>query len=104
MPIDLDPETVKQTAPGLFGALGAIWFLRGSWPVRVGLAVPGCALSYFAADEISRVSGMPPGLSGFLVGLLGMVFVAKVVETWQGLDLSAIIKRWLQKRLGVDSD
>lgn len=102
--MDIDPQTVKQTAPGLFGAIGAIFFLQGPWLVRIGLVVPGGAMSYYGADYVAKLSGMPVGLAGFVVGLLGMIFIAKVINTWQNLELGSILGAWLKKRFGVQSD
>lgn len=99
--MDIDPQTVKQTAPGLLGAIGAIFFLQGPWLIRIGMVLPGGALSYYGSSYVAAVSGMPEGLSGFVVGLLGMIFIAKIINTWQALELGQIIGSLLRKWFGV---
>lgn len=94
--MDIDPQTVKQTAPGLLGAIGATFFMRDPWAVRLGMVIPGCALSFFGAGWASKLSGMPEGLAGFLMGLLGMILFGKLIATWQALDLGTIVMDWIQ--------
>lgn len=93
--MDIDPQTVKQTAPGLIGAIGATFFMRDPWAVRLGMVIPGGALSFFGAGWAAKVSGMPEGLAGFLLGLLGMILFGKLIATWHTLDLGAIVMDWI---------
>ena len=99
--MDLDPQTVKQATPGILGAIGAIFFLRGPWFTRVGLIFPGGALSYYAAADVARLSGMSLSLAGFSTGILGMIVLAKIVETWNSLEIGQILGSLLRKWFGV---
>ncbi len=102
--MEIDPQTVKQTAPGLLGALGAVGLMSGSWAFRLGMILPGAAGAFFAAGYVASHTGLTEGLAGFLTGLLGMVIVAKLVKTWNDLDLGTIAKKWLHKRFGVEGE
>lgn len=97
--MDIDPHTVKQAAPGLAGAIGAIFFLKGSWALKIGLVVPGGFLAYYGHEDLATFTGMNQGLAGFSIGLLGMIFIAKVIDTWNSLDLGTILMQWLRKLL-----
>lgn len=96
--MDIDPHVVKQATPGLFGALGAVFLMKGSWLLRVGMVIPGAAGAYFAGEHVAKVFEMPPALAGFLVGLLGMIAVAKIVATWDAFDLSAFLWQFIPER------
>lgn len=96
MPVD--PEIVsfsKQAAPGVIGSITAIRFVKGPVLARVAMVPSGAALSYYAADWVAGKVGTPPGLSGFLVGLFGMVVVGKLFETWERFELTDLIRSWL---------
>jgi hypothetical protein len=38
------------------------------------------------------------------VGLVGMIFVAKCVATWEDLDLGLILRKWLHKRFDLGGE
>jgi hypothetical protein len=99
--MDIDPKTLEQTAPGLAGAIGAIFFMRGPWLVRVGLVIPGGAAAHYGAVDIARLFGMSVGLAAFSAGLLSMIVVSKVVDTWNDLALGTLVADWLRKLLGL---
>jgi len=99
--MDIDPNTVKQVTPGFLGALGASFFMKGVWLFRIGLVMPGAALSYYAAPFVARKTDTPEGLAGFAVGLLGMVFVEKIIDTVEDLELGVLVSDWLRKVLGI---
>jgi hypothetical protein len=96
--MDLDPQTVKQTAPGLLGAIGAMFLMKGGWSLRGATGFTGCALSYFGAEWVGQKVGMNIGLAGFLLGFLGMSFMKKVISTVEDFPLLETIKDWLPKK------
>lgn len=100
----IDPGFAKQVAPGLIGSGAAILFIRGPWLQRIGMVIPGAALSYYGADWLAEAVRMPLGLAGFLMGLFGMAAVAKVFDTWQTLQLGPMLQRRIAKWLGVEGD
>ena len=99
--MDIDPQLVKEATPGALGALSAALLIKGPWQMRAATVLPGAALSYYAAPYFAGTVGMPEGMSGFLLGLFGMAFVAKVFDTWHSLALGEIASRWLAKLLGI---
>jgi hypothetical protein len=68
------------------------------------MILPGAAGAFFAAGYVASHTGLPEGLSGFLVGLVGMIFVAKCVATWEDLDLGLILRKWLHKRFDLGGE
>ena len=52
-PADLDPSLVKQTAPGVVGALGSVFFMKGPLLLRFGMVIPGGALAYYGVGAAS---------------------------------------------------
>lgn len=104
MPID--PEYValgKQAAPGVIGSLTAIRYTNGPLLARITMVPSGAFLSFYAGPWVASKMGMPEGLSGFLVGLFGMVVVGKLFETWDRFDLSSRFGRLFDRWFGTDS-
>lgn len=101
--MDIDPSIAKQAA-GPLGAAGAMLFMKGSWVQRLGMFIPGAALSYYGAHTLSQTVGLEEGLAGFLLGLFGMAIVAKVFETWEQLQLGPLITKWISKLLRIDKE
>lgn len=102
--MDIDPGLIKQATPGVLGSGAAMLFLKGPWAQRLAMVVPGAALSYYAASLVAKATNMPEGLAGFLVGLFGMAAVAKLFETWEKLELGDMVRRFLEKWLGLGAD
>jgi hypothetical protein len=96
-----DPTTLAKHAAGPLGAISAMLVMNDTWPRRIAMFVPSVALSYYGGDWIAEQVGLPASLAGFLVGLLGMAFIAKILDTWDALDLGSLIKRWITKLLGL---
>lgn len=76
---------------GVAGAAASLAFLKGSWSERLIMAVSGSIVSYYAAPWMSGITGLPPGLSGFLLGLFGMACCAKV---WEAIQATPISEAW----------
>lgn len=102
----MDPELIaigKQAAPGVLGSLVAIRFTKGPWIARLTMVPSGAVLSYYAADVVANKVGTPAGLSGFLVGLFGMVVVGKLFETWERFDLGGLLRSWVERWTGTNT-
>lgn len=97
---NIDPALARQAA-GPLGALSAMLFMKGPWPQRLAMLVPGVALSFYGAAPLAAYLHMPEGLSGFLLGLFGMAAVGKVFDTWESLQLGELLRRRLASLLGV---
>lgn len=100
MSIELPPDWPKHVAgPG--GAMLALYWLKGGgWHKLFGFIV-GCASSVVGPAWLSTVSGMDYGLSAFLLGMFGFSVISKGFETIQSTKAWPILKRWLEKKLGV---
>lgn len=96
----IDPNIARHAA-GPLGAVSALFFMKGPWPQRLAMLVPGMALSYYGSYTVAHLAGMSEGLAGFLLGLFGMAAVAKVFETWEQLQLGELLGKWLAKLLRV---
>lgn len=98
--MDVDPNYIKHAA-GPVGAATALLWIKDTWPRKLVMMLGGAALSLYAAPDVAAWSGLQQGLAGFLLGLFGMAGVAKVFSTWEALDLGALLKKFIAKRLGV---
>lgn len=76
---------------GVAGAAASLAFLKGSWSERITMAVGGSIVSYYAAPWMAATTGLPAGLSGFLLGLFGMACCAKV---WEAIQATPISEAW----------
>ncbi len=98
---DLPPEFAKAI-PGVVGAIVSLWFLKEpdkSVLRRLGAFGVGCAISYFATPWLTNFTGMPEGLTGFLAGLTGLLFVSKFMETVAAFDALGILVEWARLKL-----
>lgn len=88
---DITFDGVMTKLAGVAGALVSMQFLQGAWPTRLAMASAGALLSYYAAAYVSGRTGLPEGLSGFLLGFFGMAVVSKL---WDWLQ-SAPLGEWM---------
>lgn len=86
------PAELAKLAPGFIGSVGAMLWIKGTWPRRIALVVLGSATSYYASPYFVARMGMDHGLAGLLVGLFGMSVVDSVFNTWN---------EWLRVKLGL---
>lgn len=98
--MDIHPEVAKAI-PGVLGSLTAVVLMRADWKKSAAIVLPGSALAYYGGAWVGALVGMPEGLAGYLVGVGGMAFMAKVIETWQKFDLGSILGDTLRKWLGL---
>lgn len=96
-----EAHSIAKHAAGPIGAVSAMLVMHDTWPRRFAMFVPSVALSYYGGDWIAGQVNIPASLAGFLVGLLGMAFIAKILDTWDALDLGTLLKRWISKLLGL---
>jgi hypothetical protein len=87
--LELDAWLTKLA--GVLGACASLAFLRGAWSERILMAIGGAIVSYYASPWMSARTGLPEGLSGFLLGLFGMAVCAKV---WEVLHQLPIAEMW----------
>lgn len=94
---NLSVEGVAVKLAGLAGAVVSMRFLQGSLKERAFLAASGMVFSFYASPFMSKISGLPEGLSGFLLGLFGMALVSKAWEVIQTLPLGVLVIDALRK-------
>lgn len=73
---------------GVAGAALSMRFVAGTWQERLTMAVGGAVVSYYAAPWVSAKIGLPEGLSGFLLGLMGMAVISKAYEAIQAIPIA----------------
>jgi len=91
-------------AAGVAGSFASLAFMKGPWSERVVMAIGGTVVSLYAAPWMAQRTGLPEGLSGFLLGLFGMALCSKVWETIQVTPIADVWKTAidaLRKRLGL---
>ena len=80
---------------GVVGSLVSLRFIAGTWPERFTMALGGSALSLYSSTYVAERTGLPEGLSGFLLGLFGMAIAAKVWEAIQATQAADVLARFL---------
>lgn len=98
-------EQVAIKLSGFVGALVSMRYLKGTLGERASMAAAGTALSFYASPYVSRISGLPEGFTGFLLGLFGMAMVS---ITWDWLQQAPVgswvnraVEAWLAMWLAV---
>jgi len=86
----LNFDAIAGKVAGLAGAVVSMHFMQGTWPARVGMAVSGMVISYFGSPYLSTRTGLPEGLSGFLLGLFGMAIVSRLWDWWEAFPVAAM--------------
>lgn len=94
---------LEKLLPGAIGSMGALLWIKGTWPRRIAMVGLGSAASYYGAQHVSALFGMEEGLSGFLTGLFSMSVVDSVFKTWQELGLTELVREFVRARLGIKS-
>lgn len=100
MPNDKFQE-IEKLLPGAIGSLGALLWIKGTWPRRIAMVGLGSAASYYGAPHVSLAFTMGEGLAGFLTGLFSMSVVDSVFKTWQDLGMTDIVREFVRARLGL---
>lgn len=99
-----DFDVFAAKLAGVAGALVSMRFLQGTWPQRIGTAICGALISFYAAPYVAARVGIPEGLSGFLLGLFGMAIASRFWEWIQTTPIAGvwqIVIDWLKKKAGV---
>jgi len=96
---DLTFDLLAAKLSGVAGALLSLNFIKGTWPERITMGVGGSIISLYATAYVSTKTGLPDGLTGFLVGMFGMALTAKV---WEAIQSTPIGDLWrsVSKRVG----
>lgn len=99
-PFDWNHPEVAKIIPAAVGSAGALFWIQGTWPKKIGMFFLGASMSYLGTPYVSDYFGLAEGFAGFLLGLFGMSMVDKVMDTWQKFDLGATLKQVLDRFIG----
>lgn len=86
------------------GAMISMLKWPGTFAEKVTMGISGVAISYFLSEWVALKTGLPAGVTGFLLGLFGMMIVGKLWEMLAALDAKAMAAdawAWVKKRAGV---
>lgn len=95
--IDIDALGIKLA--GIGGAVCSLAFIKGTYPQRLGNVIGGSILSFYAASWAASKTGLPEGLTGWLLGLFGMAICAKAWEFIQAFPIAETWQKLIQKVL-----
>jgi hypothetical protein len=99
---DLPPDMGKHLA-GPAGSAVALFFLKGTWRTYAGSFLGGWAMAhYFGRVVHETFPRMGLETSGFAVGLLGVIVVKKLFDTWEQFDAGTLLQEWLRKVLKLE--
>lgn len=96
----IHPDVLKAV-PGAVGSAASMLFIKDTWPRRIATFIAGAALAYWGSPWAAKFTGLDAGFAGFLLGLFGMAAVAKLFETWEKFELTALFTEALRKLLGL---
>jgi len=83
---------------GVAGALASMKFVSGTIVDRTLMVIGGAFFSFYATDWVSQWLALPPGLTGFLLGLFGMSVLSRVWEWVQSTNaVSGFLDAWLRR-------
>lgn len=100
MAFDLPPE-ISKDAPGVFGSLVSMLWLKDTWPRKTATFLAGAVLSRYGTGTVSNWAGLDGGFTGFLMGLFGMALVSMAFEWLQRSNPGSLFTEWLRKVLGL---
>lgn len=94
-------QDAEKLLPGAIGSLGALLWIRATWPRKIAMLFLGIMASHYVAPEIATRLAMDPNISAFLVGLFGMSIVDGIFRAWETLALGEILREFIRVRLGL---
>jgi len=86
------------------GAMISMLKWPGTFAEKLTMGISGVTISYFLSEWVALKTGLPAGVTGFLLGLFGMMIVGKLWEMLAALDAKAAmadVLTWIKKRAGV---
>lgn len=101
MALDNLPPEAQKLLPGAIGSLGALIWIKGTWPRRIAMVGLGTAMSYYGSPHLATMFTMNEGTAGFFLGLFGMSIVDTTFRFWQETDIPRMAQEWVRARLGL---
>ena len=96
--MDFSLEALKAL-PGAAGSVVSALFIKDVWPRRIAMVLAGTALAYYVTPWLRKMVDLDAGAAGFLLGLTGMLFVAKIFAIWEALELGVIARDFIRQIL-----
>jgi hypothetical protein len=96
MQAELNFDAVIAKLAGVAGAALSLNFIKGSWAERLTMAAGGAVISLYVTAWLSQKTGLPEGLTGFLLGMFGMAITAKA---WEAIQATPVAEIW---KSGID--
>lgn len=93
----MDPDVISVKMASVAGAVISMQFINGTIPAKISMGLAGVTLSYYLSPWLSDVLEVPPGVSGFLCGFLGMSVMSKCWEIIKDIPASLIWKALIEK-------
>ena len=93
-------DVIVAKFSGLAGACLSLAYMKGPPVERITNAVGGALVSLYTSNWLAAKTGMPEGLTGFLMGLFGMAICAK---GWELIQTTPLADVWagILKRAGL---
>lgn len=101
MPTNDLMQHIEKLIPGTIGSLGALLWIKTTWPRKIAMLLLGIASSHYVGPLVSTKLGMDPNISAFLIGLFGMSIADGVFRAWETLSLGEILRDAIRHRLGL---
>jgi hypothetical protein len=89
--MNLDFDSIVTKGAGIAGGLLSLRFVQGTWTQKIVMAAGGAVVSLYATPWAAQKTGLPEGLTGFLLGLFGMAVCAKA---WEAIQVIPLIETW----------
>jgi hypothetical protein len=83
-------DVILTKCAGFVGAAVSLNYVKGSIYERIGMGISGGFASFYATPWLAAKTGLPEGLSGFLIGLFGMAICSKAWDWIQGLPIAEV--------------
>lgn len=93
-------DFVHAVVYAVIGSTTAMFWLRGSWPRRIGMWGAGIAVAATVGEWLATLLDVPAAVIGLVVGLFGMSVIDRLFDAIQRFDLAAVANRVLDRFLG----
>lgn len=98
--MNLDPEVLAKTAPGIVGSFIAMWRLQSlTLTQRLISFACGVACSYWGTSvAVKLFPVMSESLTGFVLGLFGMALVSKGFEVLDQIQPATFLSTFFKRK------
>lgn len=83
--------------PGFIGSIGAMLWIKTTWPRRIAMVLLGVAASYYIGPHVTANINIGAETAGFLVGLFAMTIIDIAFNLLDKDTVIAFIKSWFSR-------